>query len=81
MEAGYIKQKKKRRKRRALRGANSNRAEDPWRGLEDESALASGEELLNPGNHIGGDPSLSKDTSQLVCTDIVKTTFDIQEEG
>jgi len=81
VEAAYIKHKKKGRNQRALRGANSDRAKDPWHALEDESALASGEERLNPGNQIGRDPSFGEDTSQLVCTDIVKTTFDIQKES
>jgi len=79
VEAGYINQKEKRRNRRALRGANSDRAKDLWRAMEDESALAIGEERLNPGNQIGGDPSFGEHYSQPVCTDIVKTTFDVQE--
>ena len=81
MEAGYIKQKKKRRYRRALRGANRDRAESLRRPLEYESALAFGEERLNPGDQVGGDTSSGEDIGQLVCTDIVKTTFDIQEES
>jgi len=40
VEAGYVKHKKKRRNRRALRGANRNRAENLRRALENESALA-----------------------------------------
>jgi len=76
-----MKHKNKGRNRRALRGTNSDRAEDPWHTLEDESALTSGEERLNPGNQIGGDPSFGEDTGQLVGTDIVKTTIDIQEES
>ena len=40
VEAGYIKHKKKRRNRRALRGANCNQAENLRRALENESALA-----------------------------------------
>jgi len=81
VEAGYVKHKEKRRNPRALRGANSHWAKDLWCALEDESALVSGEERLNPGNQIGGDRSFGEDTSQLVCTDIVKTTFDIQEKS
>ena len=81
MEAGYLEQKEKRRNRRALRGANSDRANDTWCALEDESPLATGEERLNPGKQIGGDPSFGEDTRQPVCTDIVKTTLDIQEES
>ena len=50
MEAGYIKLKKERRNRRALRSANSDRAENLRCALEDESALALGEETLDPGN-------------------------------
>jgi len=81
MEAGYIKHKEKTRNQRVLRGANSDQAEDLWCPLEDEPALASGEKRLNPGNQIGGDPSFGEDASQLVCTHIVKSTFDIQEES
>jgi len=50
VEAGYIKHKEKRRDRRALRGANGDRAEDLWCALEDELALAFGEERLDPGH-------------------------------
>jgi len=50
VEAGYIKHKKERRNRRALRSANSDRAESLRRALEYESALALGEERLDPGN-------------------------------
>jgi len=81
VEAGYIKHKKERRNRSALRGANSDRAEHLRCALEDGSALASGEERLDPGNQIGRDTPSGEDTSQLICTDIVKTTFDIQEES
>jgi len=81
VEAGYIQHQKKRRNRRALRGANSDRAEDLRRALEDESALAFAEERLDPGNQIGGDTSFSEDSSQLICPDIVKITFDFQEES
>jgi len=56
-EAGYIKHNKKRRNWRALRGANSDRAKNLWSALEDDTALATGEERLNPGNQIGGDHS------------------------
>jgi len=79
VEAGYIKDKKKWRNRRALRGVNSDRAENLRRALEYESALAFGEERLDLGNQVGGDPSSGEDVSQLVCADIVKSTFDIQE--
>jgi len=44
VEAGYIKHKKERRNRRALRSTNSDRAENLRRTLEYESALAFGEE-------------------------------------
>jgi len=81
VEAGYVKHEEKRRNRRALRGANRDRAKNLWCALEDETALATGEERLNPGNQIGGDPSFGEDASQLVCTDIVKTTFDVQDES
>ena len=57
MEAGYIKHEEKRRNGRALRGANLDRAENLRRTLEDKSALAFGEERLDPGNQIGGDTS------------------------
>ena len=40
-----------------------------------------GEERLDPGNQVSGDTSSGKDSSQLVCTDIIKSTFDIQEES
>jgi len=81
VEAGYIKHEEKRRNRRALRGANSDWAKDLWCTLEDETALATGEGRLNPGNQIGGYPSFGEDTSQLVCTSIVETTFDVQEKS
>jgi len=81
VQAGYIKHKKKTRYRRALRGANRDWAENLRRALENESALAFGEERLNSGNQIGGDTSFGEDIGQLVCTDIVKTTFVIQEES
>ena len=81
MEAGYIKPEEKGRNRRALRGANSDWAKDLRCTLEDETALATGEERLNPGNKIGGDPSFGEDAGQLICTDIVKTTFDVQEKS
>jgi len=81
VEAGYIKHKKKRRNRRALRGANRDRAENLRRVLENESALAFGEERLNPGNQIGGDTSFGEGIGQLVSADIVKTTFVILEKS
>jgi len=81
VEAGYIKHKEKRLNRRALRGANSDRAKDPRCTLEDETALATREERLNPGNQIGGDPTFSENTSQLVWTDIVETTFYVQKKS
>jgi len=81
VEAGNIKDKKKQRNRRALRGTNSDWAEYRRCALEDEPAMASGEERLNPGKQIGGDPPLGEDTSELGGADIVKTTFDIAEES
>ena len=81
LEAGYIKHKKKRRNRRAFRGANRNQAENHRHSLEYKSALAFREERLDPGDHLGGDTSFGEDIGQLVCTDIVKTTIDIQEES
>ena len=66
MQAGYIKHKKKRTNWRSLRSANSDRAEDLRRALENESALAFGEEKLDPGNQVGGDTSSGEDGSQLV---------------
>ena len=81
MEAGYIMHKQERRNWRALRGANSNRAENLRRALENESALAFREERLDPGNQVRGDTSSGEDGSQLVCADVVKSTFDIQEES
>jgi len=81
VEAGYLEHQEKRRNQRALWGANSNRAKDLWGALEDETALATGEARLNPGNQIGGVPSFGEDTSQLVCTDIGETTFDVQEKS
>jgi len=55
VEAGYIKHEEKRRNRGAMRGANSDRAKDLRCTLEDETALATREERLNPGNQIGGE--------------------------
>jgi len=81
VEAGYIKHKMKRRYPRALRGANRARAENPRCPLEYESALAFGEERVDPGDQVGGDTPFGEDTGQVVCADIVKTTFDIQEES
>jgi len=81
LEAGYIKHKKKRRNRRALRGANRDWVEKLRHALENESALAFGEERLNPGNQIGGDTSFGEGIGQLLSADIVKTTFDIQEKS
>ena len=52
VEAGYIKHKMKRRNRRALRGANRDRAESLRRALDNESALVFGEERVNPANQI-----------------------------
>jgi len=48
VEAGTIKHKQKRRNWRALRGTNGDRAEELRCALEDEPALAFGEERLNP---------------------------------
>jgi len=81
VEAGYIKHKKERRDRRALRRANSDRAENLRRALEYESALVFGEERLDPGNQVRGDTSSGEASSQLVCQDIVKSTFDMQEKS
>jgi len=81
VEAGYIKHKQERTNWRALRSANSDRAETLRPALENESALAFREERLDPGNQVGGDPSSGEDGSQLVCADVVKSTFDIQEES
>jgi len=63
VEAGYVEHKKERRNRRALRGANSDRAENLRCALEYESALAFGEERLDPGNQVSGDTSSGKDSS------------------
>jgi len=73
--------KMKRRNRRTRSGANRDRAENLRRALENESALAFGEERLIPGNQIGGDTSFGEGIGQLVSTDIVKPTFDIQEKS
>ena len=81
MEASYIKDKKEWRNRRALRSANSDQAANLRHALEYESALAFGEERLDPCNQLGGDTSSGEDSSQLVCADVVKSTFDIQEES
>jgi len=81
VEAGNIEHKKKRRNRRTLRGTEGDWPEHLSSALEDKSALVFGEERLNPRNEIGGDPAFSKDISQLVGADIVKTTFDVQEES
>jgi len=81
VEAGYVKHKKKRRYRRALRGANRDRAESRRCALEYDTALAFGEERLDLCDQIGGDTPFSEDIGQLVCADIVKTTFDIQAES
>jgi len=80
VEAGYIKHKMERRNQRALRGANSDRAENLRSALEYESALAFGEDRLDPGNQVRGDTSSGKDSSQPVCAEVVKSTFDIQVE-
>jgi len=81
VEAGYIKHKKERRNRRALRSTNSDRAENLSRALEYESTLAFGEERLDPGNQVRRDTSSGEDGSQLVCADVVKSTLDIHEES
>jgi len=60
---------------------DDNRAKDLRGALEDESALAFGEERPNPRNEVSGDSPFSKDISQLLGTDIVKATFDIQEKS
>jgi len=49
--------------------------------LEYKLALAFREERLDPGNQVSGDTSSGEDRSQLVCADVVKSTFDIQEES
>jgi len=81
MEASYIKHKKKRRNGRALRGAKSDRAGNLRCTLEYKSALAFGEETLDPGNQVRGDTSSGEDRSQLVCADVVKSPFDLQEDS
>ena len=81
MEAGYIKHKNEMRNRRALRSANSDRAENLRRTLEYESALVLGEERLDPGNLASRDTSSGEDSCQFVCTDVVKTTFAVQQES
>jgi len=81
MEGSYIKHKKKRRNRRPMRGANSDWAESLRCTLEYESALVFGEERLDPCNQVSGDTSSSEDRSHLVCADVVKSTFDIEEES
>ena len=81
MKAGYIEHKQKRRNGRALSGANSDRGENLRCTLEYESALAFGEERLDPGNQVSGDTSSGEDSSQLVCADVVKSTFDMQGEN
>ena len=48
--------------------------------MEYESALAFGEDRLDPGNQVRGDTSSGKDSSQPVCAEVVKSTFDIQVE-
>jgi len=60
---------------------HSDRTENLRPALEYESALAFGEEGLDPGNQVGGDTSSGEDSSQLVCGDVVKSAFDIQEES
>jgi len=50
VEASYVEHKKEGTNRRALRGANSDRAKNLRWALEYESALAFGEERLDPGN-------------------------------
>jgi len=80
VDAGYIKHKNERKDQRALRGANSDRAENLSLALEYKSALAFGEERLDPGNQVSGDTSSGEDSSQLVCADVVKSTFDIEEK-
>jgi len=81
VEAGYIKHKKKMRNGRALRGAKRDWAENLRRSLENKSALAFGEERLDPGNQIGGDSPFGEGSGQLVRADIVKTSFDVQEKS
>jgi len=81
VEAGNIEHKKKRRNQRTLRGTDGDRAKDLEGALEDESALAFGEERLNSHNEVSGVPPFSKDISQLVGTNIVKATLDIQEKS
>ena len=49
--------------------------------LEYESALAFGEERLVPGMQVGGNTSSGEDLSQLVCSDVVKPSFHIQQES
>jgi len=81
VEAGHIKHIKERGNWRALRSATSDRGENLRRALEYESALVFGEERLDPVNQVHGDTSSGEDGSQPVCADVVKCTFDIQEES
>jgi len=81
MEASNIKHKKKRTNWRALRGTNGDRVEDLRGALEYEPALVFREERLNPCYEIGGDPPFGEHASQLVGTDIVRTTFDVEEKS
>jgi len=81
VEAGNVEHKEKRRNRGDLRGANSHWAEDIRGALEDEPTLAFGEDRLDPCYEVGGNPPSRKDTSQPVSTDVIKTIFDVQEEG
>jgi len=81
VEAGNIEHKKKRRNRRTLRGTDGDRAKDLRGALKAESALVFGAESLNPRNEVSGDPPFSKDISQLVGTEIVKATHNIQEKS
>jgi len=81
MEAGNIENKKKRRNQGTLRDTDGDRAKDLRDVLEDELPLAFGEEKLSPCNEVQGDAPFSKNISQLVGSDILKATFDIQEKS
>jgi len=81
VEASNIKHKKKRKDSRALRGTNGNWEEDRRGTLEDEPALAFVEERLNPCYKVGRDPPIGEDASQFVGTEVVITTFDVQEKS
>ena len=81
MEVSNIKYKKKRRNWRVLSGINHDWEEDLRGALEDELPLAFEEERLNLCYKVGGDPPFGEDASRFVGTEVVKTTFDVQEKS